>query len=135
MRTAVERSVGFLTAIICLSVGAVVAPRVRVASIADAPTSVPLNSDLFRNIARLQNPAVVSIVTRSHRRAADLDEEGLPDWLFGEHALPFGGIYRAAGSGFLIGRDGDILTNDHIVAGADAIEVAFLATRHGPTRR
>ena len=125
MRRAVERSVGFLTAIICLSVGAVVAPRVRIASVADVPTSVPMNSDLFRNIARQQNPAIVSIVTRSHRRTADLDEEGLPDWLFGEHALPFDGIYRAAGSGFLIGRNGDILTNDHIVAGAEAIEVAL----------
>src|SRR5678815_5188617 len=55
MRTRIEHPVGFLTAVICLSVGVVVAPRVRIAHMQVAPAGVPMDTDLFRHIARQQN--------------------------------------------------------------------------------
>jgi serine protease Do len=90
---------------------------------ASAPAS-PLTTDLFRTIARQQNPVVVAIMTKA--RVEVLPGEGDPfRWFFGGPEQPESQVQRGLGSGFLISREGDILTNNHVVAGAEAIEVSL----------
>ena len=82
--------------------------------------------NVFRAIARTQNPTVVAIKTTTWLDPAAQEEA---DWLerFLGRAFPRRShVRREAASGFLISPDGDILTNDHVVADADVIEVRLL---------
>lgn len=85
---------------------------------------VPLTTDLFRTIARQQNPIVVSIMTRARVEVPSPEDEFF-QWFFGRPLQPEGRVQRGLGSGFLIGRDGEILTNNHVIAGAEAIDVGL----------
>jgi serine protease Do len=84
-----------------------------------------LSATLFRDIARRQNPGVVSVIVRSGARARREDEdEGFR--LF-DLFPPEGGprVRRALGSGFVINGSGEILTNNHVIEGAERIEVSL----------
>ena len=86
----------------------------------------PMDANVFRTIARQQNPSVVAIVTTTWRDAASAEDA---EWFqrFFSLALPKGPqAHREMASGFLISRDGDILTNDHVVAEAEVIEVRLM---------
>jgi serine protease Do len=82
-----------------------------------------IDAKLFSAIARRQNPAIVSIATTSRGRPSEAEE---PD-VFRSRGVAVppaaGRLRHAAGSGFIISADGEILTNHHIVDGADTIEV------------
>ena len=79
----------------------------------------------FRDIARRQNPAVVSIVARARGRAWAQDELDVFR-LFGVVPPdPGGQVRRVLGSGFVISAAGEILTNNHVIEGADTIEVSL----------
>jgi serine protease Do len=74
-------------------------------------------TDIQGILARVE-PAVVAIRTRTL---------SLPDFL-----RPVPG--EGAGTGFVIGDDGVIVTNNHVVAGAQSIEVVFGNDRKMPAR-
>ena len=85
-----------------------------------------MDTNVFRTIARQQNPAVVAIVTTTWRDAASPEDAEWFERFFGL-ALPRGPqVHREIASGFLISHDGDILTNDHVIADADVIEVQLM---------
>jgi serine protease Do len=125
-----------LALVIGVSFGVVVASRVGIGPVSNAQSrpeppltiqtapGVPMDTNLFRNIARRENPAVVSVTTTSRVRGHDVEEDFFR-WFFGEEPIPRERIQRALGSGFLISRVGEILTNNHVVAGAETIEVSL----------
>jgi serine protease Do len=91
-------------------------------SVAQAPAT-SVSATLFRDIARRENPVVVSVMTRSRVGALTADEE---TFRFLELVPPeVGRVHRAAGSGFVISSTGDILTSNHLVEGAERIEVSL----------
>jgi serine protease Do len=94
------------------------------------PTALPsptasMDVNLFRNVAQQVNPVVVAIMTRSRVDTRTTERDELYRWFFGRRPEPDSRVQRALGSGFLISRDGDILTNNHVVADADVIEVGL----------
>jgi serine protease Do len=116
-----------------------------------APVTGALDAQTFRNVAKAVSPIVVNIRTETRRRQQDLTEffgggGQTPDDLFrrffgdppdGDPQAPGapGGRGRqqretpvfAAGTGFIISKDGLILTNNHVVEGANKIEVSLYA--------
>jgi serine protease Do len=108
-----------------------------------APLSGAIDATTFRNIAKMQSPMVVSIRTEMRQRTQDLSEffggqggDDLLDRFFGggqsarpgapqRQRQPREHLTQAAGSGFIINKEGYILTNNHVVEGATKIEVQF----------
>ena len=110
-------------------------------SFALSSTAQPLSSNLFVNIAKKLNPAVVNVSTKSkiektHRnfrpprggrpgpgqgRSPDSFRD-FYDKFFGEQR-PNQKPKRGMGSGFVIDKEGHILTNYHVIEGADEIVV------------
>jgi serine protease Do len=137
-RTSVFTAV--LIAIMSLAVGMVLASRLDLTPGSEAqmsylpaansdPISGALDATTFRRIAQAVTPAVVNIQTTSRARrpqtGADLFEQN-----------PFFGNPRGqqrgqrpvvgSGTGFIIDKaNGFILTNNHVVEGADEIKVGF----------
>jgi len=81
-------------------------------------------SSAFVEIARQVEPAVVNISTVS--RAADRSARALPENHPQLDILPFGrerGTRRGTGSGVIVDPQGYVLTNHHVIEGADRIKV------------
>ena len=105
-----------------------------------APLTGPVTATTFREIAKHASPAVVNIRTESRQRTQDLSDffgggNDLFDRFFGPSgANPGGGrrperqrdqLVQAAGTGFIIDKSGLILTNNHVVEGAQKIKVSL----------
>jgi len=117
-----------------------------------APLTGAVDAGTFRNIAKIVSPAVVNIRTESKQRAQDLTDffggggDDLFDRFFGGGGGGGGGqgqapgqgqggprgqgrqreqTVQAAGTGFIIDKAGFILTNNHVVEGANKIEVSL----------
>src|SRR4029079_18773351 len=82
--------------------------------------------------ARAVSPAVVNVRTESHQREQELTEffggDDMLHMFSAERTKPDSKnapVSVAAGTGFIIAKEGLILTNNHVVEGADKVEVSL----------
>jgi serine protease Do len=132
------------------------AQAIAVPPMNSAPLTGAIDASTFRTIAKSATPMVVNIRTEMKAKAQDLTDffggggGGAPDDLFhrffgnpgqqdddqapaprgrgnGARKSPREQTTRAAGTGFIISKDGYILTNNHVVEDATKIEVSLYA--------
>jgi serine protease Do len=140
----------FSVAMAAMLLGAVATTQMRSQAAAQGPVSPnwpasdnPMRSavsqgsgavtlDTFRDIARAQTPGVVNIntskvVKRSRMRDPfrDFFGDDMMERFFGPQVGPERQTQRSLGSGFVVDKEGYILTNRHVVEGADNIRVTL----------
>ncbi|MGH9346090.1 MAG: Do family serine endopeptidase [Vicinamibacterales bacterium] len=143
-----------LIAVASLAVGMVLASRLGLSPqsgaqtlaappMNSAPINGPVTASTFRDIAKAVTPAVVNIRTESRQRTQDLTDFFGGDDLFnrffgppqgqGRRFRPRDQIAVAAGTGFIIDKQGLIITNNHVVEGATKIQVSLFGDDDGQT--
>jgi len=96
----------------------------------EAPESIIQNSGSLAEAAKISSPAVVNIFTskankpKPGKKGAPHQNEPWFQFFFGDQA-PSDEPSSSLGSGVIVSPQGIILTNHHVIEGADEIEVAF----------
>ena len=146
---------GVLIAIASIAVGMVIASQwglpqassaqtINVPAANTAALNGPIDAQTFRNIAKAQSPTVVNIRTMARSRGRELTEffggqDDLMQRFFGQGQGQGQGQQgrrrqapdrevppqEGSGTGFIIDKSGFILTNNHVVEGADDIRVSL----------
>ncbi len=92
------------------------------APVKDVPTDILSTQKAFSNVSKKVTPSVVNISTVSRKKFVQPFFETNP--LFEEFfGAPQTRRSKSLGSGFLISKDGYIVTNDHVVRDAESIQV------------
>lgn len=100
-----------------------------VVSVIEAPVSSPsvIAPGSLSAAAKKASPAVVSINTSKAARRSPRSDDPWFRFFFGDQGdQPQIGL----GSGVIVSTDGYILTNNHVVEGADEIDVTLIDSRH-----
>ena len=144
-----KRSLVAMAVVGAFAVGAVTAERaamVRPAGAATQPaattvTAAPIAGALpdFADLVAKYGPAVVQVsvshdaqkIAGKGSRGRPDNEDELPPWFrnFPTPKPPSDGPSRGMGSGFIVGADGVVLTNAHVVADADEVTVRLTDRR------
>ena len=125
------------------------AQTVNVPPVNSAPPAGPVDATTFRNIAKAQTPMVVYIETtaRPRRELTEGGDEFLRRFFGTPGQTPRGPggrggqpeedrMTRGTGTGFIIDKSGLILTNNHVVEGAEEIRVSlFGANLNNPNEK
>ena len=97
----------------------------------EAPDSISQNPGSLAEAAKISSPAVVNIFTSKVANKSKPSKKGAPHqgepwfrFFFGDQA-PNDEPSSSLGSGVIVSPQGIILTNHHVIEGADEIEVAF----------
>ncbi|MDA8194660.1 MAG: trypsin-like peptidase domain-containing protein [Thermaerobacter sp.] len=111
------------------------------ATVASTSTTLPLGPETISNVVKRVSPAIVKIVATVPQTSISSSPYFNPFFgsLFGQNIIPQQSqIQTDLGTGFFFNSQGDILTNDHVIHGADKIQVyvkgyskPFTATRVG----
>jgi len=92
------------------------------APVKDVPTDILSTQKAFSNVSKKVTPSVVNISTVSRKKFVQPFFEANP--LFEDFfGAPQTRQDKSLGSGFLISKDGYIVTNDHVVRDAESIQV------------
>jgi serine protease Do len=146
-----KRSAVTLAVVGALGLGAVAAEHVVspttaatpvAAAAAPAPqiTAAQRGLPSFADIVASQGPAVVQIRASKDAEKVSLPRDGMPDFQLPPELAPFfrgqpfprmpqPGPSTGTGSGFIVGADGIVLTNAHVVADADEVLVKLTDQR------
>lgn len=85
-----------------------------------ASGSVPMNTADFTQAAEASVNAVVHITTKMEEKYDQLNYDPFRQFFYGQ---PQQRIQQGSGSGVIIDKNGFIVTNNHVIAGADEIKV------------